>query len=480
MSDTSNTQSSDGLQGTAINSTGLKKEASDVDSLIAETLSETRSSGRAGAEIAFTATPIAREFVAAPKVETIIIPQQPLPALETKAPAPKEAEKQAAEPPKDQYELTFKAYKTGDLVQGTILSIDSSGALVDIKYKSDGIVPSEELAGVSLKVGDKVDVLIESLSSKEGNVILSVKKALHERSWQTLYDSFKTKKALEVKVTSAVGGGLVVDYNGIRAFIPASHVAKAQGGQFSDLVGQTIPAKVLEIDRYRSKLIMSHRLGSIEKQQIDNEKNFDKIEVGQVLKGRVSSIKKFGVFVNVEGIEGLIHVNDLSWKRVDDPSKILSMGQEVEVFVLGIERSSRKLSLGYKQLQPDPWVSVSDKYKAGQLIDVKILRLAKFGAFAELEEGIEGLIHNSELSLSGVKEPSEAVKPGDVVKVVILRILPEEQKIGLSVREAKHLEMKQELKESQSAVQPKVTIGDAVGDSLKEQLASQNELPPSA
>ncbi len=471
------------LHGTAIKSIKERAELSELDQLIAETLSESRGTAVGKEppkdEAHLAGTRLSKEFVKeAPKpAETPVIPvpKQIEPLVAKDRPADRQEEqKKAPAAPQDEYDKTFKTYKSGDVVKGIVVNVGQTGALIDIQYQSDGFISPEELGEHSLKVGDTVEVYIIALSNKEGYVELSLKRALIETQWRSLYDSFKNKTALDAKITSAVAGGLVADLSGIRGFIPASQVSRHQGQQLQEFVGQTMPVKVLEIDRRQNKVILSHRQGSFEKQRAEREKFFDQIEVGQVLRGRVSSIKKFGAFVNVNGIEGLIHLNDLSWKRVGDASKVLAVGQETDVFVIGIDKNSKKISFGLKQLQPDPWEKVPEKYKPGQTVEVKVLRLAKFGAFVELEEGIEGLIHNTELSAKGVQNPSEAVKPGDVVKAKILRIEESEQKIGLSIKE---IELDEQKKEAQNLPQQqKITIGDTVGDSIKEQLSNQNEL----
>ena len=474
------------LQGTFINKGAVNDSFTELDSMIAETLQETKAKEPAGAapkkeEIPFKATPFIKEKPPEVKVPEAL--KAPLTIktvpLQQEQPA-KEAKK---DEPQDQYAGTFKTFNAGDIVPGTVAKIDQAGILVDIQYKSDGFVRAEELDGRELKVGDKVDVFIESLSNKDGNVELSLKQAKAELKWKVLFDSFNFKTAVEAKVTSAVGGGLVVDCGGVRGFVPASQVAKKGEASFAEFVGRTIPVKVLEIDRRRGKVILSHKLGNYEQQKKDKDQAFDQIEVGSVLKGRVSNIKNFGAFVNIDGIEGLVHKNDISWKRVADPSAVLKTGQEVEVFVLGVDKINKKLSLGLKQLQPDPWVSAAEKYRAGQTVPVKVLRFAKFGAFVEIEEGVEGLIHISELSQKPVQNMEEAVKIGEVVNAKILRIVPEEQKIGLSIKAVAAEEEKKEFAQARAAQQPpKITIGDTVGSQIKDMLNGNNpdELPPSA
>ena len=394
------------LKGTFINKGAVNDSFTELDSLIAETLEETKAQEPAGGapkkeEIPYKATPFIKE-----KPPEIKAPEPPKaieiikPAALQQAQSVKDAKK---DEPQDQYAGTFKTFNSGDIVPGTVAKVDQGGILVDIQYKSDGFIRAEEVDNWELKVGDKVDVFIEALLNKDGNVELSLKKAKAELKWKNLFDSYNFKTALDAKVTSAVGGGLVVDCGGVRGFVPASQVAKKGEASFAEFVGRTIPVKVLEVDRRRGKVIFSHKMGNYEQQKKDKEQMFDQIEVGSVLKGRVSNIKNFGAFVNIDGIEGLVHKNDISWKRVADPSAVLKTGQEVEVFVLGVDKINKKLSLGLKQLQPDPWVSAAEKYRAGQTVAVKVLRFAKFGAFVEIEEGIEGLIHISELSLKPVQ-----------------------------------------------------------------------------
>lgn len=474
------------FEATTFSKSRQQNSLTELDALIAETLEESKISPKS-ADLEqkdashFSATPITIETPV--KIETPPVKAEPIISEKKEEPIKKGPVQEAVK--KDstelQYEKTFKTYKDGDLVKGKVVRVDESGILVDIGYKADGFINKEEMDGKNYNSGDIIEVFIDALSTKNGHAALSLKKAAVEKRWLELFDSFKRRTSLDAKVASAVGGGLVVDLTGIRGFVPASQVAKRGETALTDFVGKVIPLKVIEIDRRRGKVILSHKFGNVEKLRSDREKFFNQIDVGEILHGTVSSIKKFGAFVNINGIEGLVHINDISWKRIGDPSQVLSIGQEIDVFVLGVDRLNKKLSLGLKQLQPDPWASAQEKYRPGQIVDVKILRLAKFGAFAELEEGLEGLIHNSELSIKGVEKPDDAVKAGDIVKAMVIRIVPEEQKIGLSIREVLVQEEKEKLKEIQSASSSqKITIGDTMDESIKEQLSSQNELPPSA
>lgn len=405
----------------------------------------------------------------------------------TMAPAAKPAAPQAtqlAPKPKPEvttYESTFKEYKPGDIVKGTVIKVDPSGVLVDIKYKADGLISSEELSDKSfgspnevVKVGDVINVLIENLENKEGYVVLSKKQADYESAWKIAYDAYKKRSVLEGKVVQVVRGGLVVECQGIRGFIPASQVAKKAQEPLDTFKDKTLSVKVIEVNRRQGKIVLSHKQAAGEKGKQETSKLFNELQVGQVRKGRVSSIKNFGAFVDLGGIEGLIHLSELSWKRVKHPSDVLQKGQELEVFVLGVDRTNKKIALGLKELQDDPWEKATEYYKAGQLIKVKILRFAKFGAFAELDHDLEGLIHISELSKTPVQDPGDAVKINDVVEVRILRVLPEEQKIGLSIREAQLQKEKKEIEETAPpAEESKVTIADMIAQ--KEKAKAERE-----
>ncbi|MBI5700423.1 S1 RNA-binding domain-containing protein [Candidatus Saganbacteria bacterium] len=398
------------------------------------------------------------------------------PALKATPMKPSRLDAKKPVPSQDEYEGTFKDFKVGAIVTGVVSTMNQSGVLVDIGYKSDGFVPNEEIT-IPLKVGDSVRVMIENLENKEGYVVLSKKSADFEITWEEVNEAFRDKSVLQAKVTGAVKGGLVVDFQGIRGFIPASQVLKEPSESLESFVGKMIPAKIIELNRRQSKVILSHKFGVSESKRSEAHKIFDELEAGQVRRGIVKSIKSFGAFVDLGGVEGLIHLTELSWKRVKHPSDVLKVGQELDVFVLGIDRAHNRISLGLKELQSDPWATVLEKYKAGQVVKVKVLRLAKFGAFVELEEGLEGLIHISELSKDKIDSPDKAVKPGDVVEAHILRIIPDEQKIGLSIKEVQ-LSKEKELAEEQKKEESKITIGEVLAQKEKTKAERDLEFAP--
>jgi len=381
------------------------------------------------------------------------------------------------------YAATFKEYKVGDIVKGSVLKIDPSGVLVDIKYKADGLILPEELSDRSfttpdeiVKVGEIIDVYIENLESKDGHIVLSKKRADYEKQWKTAYDAFKRKKLLVGKVIQVLRGGLAVDCDGIRGFIPASQVQRKAQEPLESFKDKTLPVKIIEINRRQGKIVLSHKLAAGEKNQQDTHKVFDELEVGQIRKGTVSSLKTFGAFVDLGGVEGLVHLSELSWKRVRHPSEVLRVGQETEVFVLGVDKINQKVSLGLKELQPDPWAEATDHFKPGQIIKVKVLRFATFGAFVELDHGLEGLVHISEISRAPIQKPEDVLKIGDIVEAKILRILPEEQRIGLSIKDAVAKREKEEIaKTTPAQEESKVTIGDMIAQKEKERAEREAE-----
>jgi len=418
------------------------------------------------------------------KATTFTPPPAPKPAAppEKAVPAGRQEKEKEQAPAPSGYEATFKEYKAGDIVKGKVIKVDPSGVLVDIKYKADGLILPEELAEKTpaspsevLKVGDIISVYIENLENKEGYVVLSKKHADYEVKWKIANDAYRNRSILSGKVIQALRGGLVVDCEGIRGFIPASQVNKKAEETLESFMGKVLPVKAIEVNRRQGKIVLSNKMAAGEKEKLDTQKIIDELEAGVVRRGRVVSLKSFGAFVDLGGIEGLIHLSELSWKRVKHPSELLKVGEEIDVFVLGVDKINKKVSLGLKELQPDPWANATDLYKPGQIVKATVLRFAKFGAFAELEHGLEGLIHISEISREPIITPEEGVKIGDVVEVKILRVIPEEQKIGLSIKEVVKEREKQAHREAPvaSTEEKKVTIGDMIAE--KERAKAERE-----
>ncbi|NQU17844.1 MAG: S1 RNA-binding domain-containing protein, partial [Candidatus Saganbacteria bacterium] len=400
------------FEGTSLGDDNGKSVDADVDALIQGALKEIG--------IDKTAAPQAKEkSLAGTQVNSSTTPP-----AEKKAPPPQKT------PEDQQYDSTFKEYKAGDIASGVVLKVDNSGALVDIGYKSDALLVKNEYSG-KLTVGDKIKVMIEKLESKEGYVLVSKNNADDSLKWKIAYDAYRKKSLLEASVVSAVRGGLLVNCNGIRGFIPASQVSKKPGTTLESFVSKNIPVKIIQVNHRQGKIVMSHSQAAGDKEKEDALKMIDHLEMGQIKKGRVSSLKSFGAFVDLGGIEGLVHLSELSWKRVKHPSEVLKVGEEVEVLILGVDKTAKKISLGMKELQPDPWEKAAELYKQDQVVKIKILRFVKFGAFVELEMGVEGLVHVSDLSWTKrISHPKELLKKGEETEAIILNVDEQNRRIA--------------------------------------------------
>jgi small subunit ribosomal protein S1 len=341
----------------------------------------------------------------------------------------------------------------GQAIEGILMYKDKDDMLVDIGTKSEGIVPQRERQSLTgdrlaeLKVGDRVLVVVvrpEGLNGEEGP-ILSIDKARTEVSWRKLQQQYEAGDVFEVSVIGYNKGGLMVECEGVRGFIPASQVnaltnigdsEENRQSQMSRLVNSKLVVKIVEVNRDRNRLILSERQAVNEQRKASKERLMAEIEKGQIREGVVTTLAKFGAFVDLGGVDGLVHVSELSWARVDDPKQVLQVGQTVKVYILEIDLDKQKVALSIKRTQPEPWKQVQDKYQVGEVVEATISQLSNFGAFARLEEGLEGLIHISELAEGRVEKPGDIVKPGDKVKVRILRIDPDNKRLALSLKRA--------------------------------------------
>ena len=261
-----------------------------------------------------------------------------------------------------------------------------------------------------------------------------LEKAQYEESWDTLTIASHDKSTVVIKAQSKVQGGLVASFKGIKGFVPASQVLmESKEDTLDRFVGETLEVAVLQVDRRRRKIIFSHRATQVDEKKVEKKKYYQRLEVGQTREG-VTSVKDFGVFVDIGGVEGLVHISELSWSRVTHPTDYVDVGDEVSVFVLGVDKENQKISLGMKQLEPDPWVTVSQRYQVGQVVEGTITRLVT-GAFIQLEEKLEGLIHISEMSYDRIEKAEDVVKAGDTVKAKIIKLNTNDQKIGLTLKD---------------------------------------------
>jgi small subunit ribosomal protein S1 len=343
----------------------------------------------------------------------------------------------------------YKTLKYGDVMEGIIMHVDRDELLVDIGSKAEGIVPSKEYSSLSteekeaLQVGDSILVFVVQPENPEGHPVVSIDRARQEKSWRRLQEIHEANDVIEAEVTNYNKGGLLVNLDGVRGFVPASQVSEIRGGDESSkqadmarLIGSSLPLKVIEINRHRNRLILSERQAVQERRDAMKEQLIKDLNEGEIRTGRVSSICDFGAFVDIGGADGLVHLSELSWSRVRHPSELLKVGQEVEVYVLGINAQERKIALSIKRTQAEPWSRVANSYEVGQLVRGTVTQLANFGAFARIEDGIEGLIHVSELADERIQHPKQVVSEGQELILRIIRIDPQRRRMGLSLRRA--------------------------------------------
>lgn len=335
------------------------------------------------------------------------------------------------------YEDTLSDYIEGELVVGKILAIGDKEVTIDIGFKSEGTVPLEEFAHPEdLKVGDDVEVYIENIEDVEGRLLLSRKKVDFIHSWERVLKSYEQGDILQGKCVRRIKGGIVVDLDGVDAFLPGSQIDVKPIRDFDAFIGQTLDFKVVKVNSLRKNIVVSHRVLVEEEMKGQRQKILDNLTKGQILEGTVKNITDFGVFIDLGGVDGLLHINDLSWGRVSNPSEVVSYDQTIKVMVLDFNEAKDRISLGYKQLQPHPWEKVTEKYPVGKIVQGKVVNISDYGAFVELEKGVEGLIHISEMSWTQhIKHPSKILSVGEIVEAKILSINEQEKKISLGLKQ---------------------------------------------
>ncbi len=338
------------------------------------------------------------------------------------------------------FEASLRALKPGEVVTGTILRIDSDNVLVDVGYKSEGLIPTWEFANedglVSVRRGDRVQVMIEEVEDEDGVVLLSKEKADRLRVWDELSNAYENSSVVEGAITGRVKGGLQVNMLGVKAFLPGSQVDLRPVRNLDRMIGETHKFKIIKFNKRRGNIVLSRRaLLESERQEL-REETLRSLTEGQVVSGIVKNITDYGAFVDLGGIDGLLHITDMSWGRVAHPSELFQVGDSVKVQVLKFDPATERVSLGLKQTLPDPWVNVRDRYPIGLRLQGKVVSLADYGAFVELEPGIEGLIHISEMSWTKrVKHPSKVVAIGDSVDVLVLDVDRDNRKISLGMKQ---------------------------------------------
>ena len=342
----------------------------------------------------------------------------------------------------DLLEKTLITFNDGDVIEGTIVRIDRNEVMVDVGYKSEGVIPSRELSvrkSVNPKdlvnEGDKIQALVLDKEDDEGRLILSVKRAIYEKAWGDIQEISDNDKSVKGTVIESVKGGLIVDI-GVRGFLPASLIDVRRVKELTSYIGEEIEAKILELDRQRNNIVLS-RKAHLEQEQSGERKSFlENLEVGNIKEGKISSIVNFGAFVDIGGMDGLVHVSELSWRHVENPNEVVKVGDTVTVKVLEIDNDKERISLSIKQVTEDPWADFELQYKQDDIVDGEVTKVVPFGAFVTIGKGVEGLVHVSEISVDKVDSPELALAIGQKVKIKITELDIPKRRVNLSIKQA--------------------------------------------
>lgn len=338
------------------------------------------------------------------------------------------------------YEETFHEIEPGTLIQGKVISVKETGVVVDVGYKSEGFVPREEFTEEEIGAiapGEILEVFVQEVSDSEGMVVLSRRKAVRLKAWEQVEESVKKDESVEGTVLAKTKGGLFVDIYGIKAFLPGSHVG-AKASELDTMIGRKFQFKIIKTNNKRSSLVVSRRMLVDQERAKKKEETLKHLSEGAVLKGIVKNITDYGAFIDLGGIDGLLHISDMSWGRISHPSEMLNVGKEIEVLILKFDSQNEKVTLGYKQKMEDPWGNVDLKYPAGSHVHGKVVSITDYGAFIKVEEGLEGLVHVSELDWAPKpKHPSKYVNVGDEVEALVLKADKNERRLSLSLKQLK-------------------------------------------
>ncbi|MGA9348145.1 MAG: S1 RNA-binding domain-containing protein [Anaerolineae bacterium] len=370
-------------------------------------------------------------------------------------------------------EYDYRHPRRGEIRQATVLSIEPHQIVVDIKAKQDGIVPEGDLERLgeeeltTIDIGDEIPVYVLTPEDSNGNIVVSINMALVHRDWLRAEELFKSGEICEGEISNRNKGGLIIPFGRISGFLPASQLVnmprrlshEKKMAKLSEFVEQTLPLKVIEVNRHQRRLIFSERAAQRQWREQKKEQLMSQLCEGDIRRGTVSSLCNFGAFVDLGGADGLVHISELAWYRVKHPREVLSVGDEVDVYVLRLDYKRRRIGLSIKRLQPDPWTLVDDKYQVGQLLQGKITNVVDFGAFARIEPGVEGLIHISQLAEGNVGHPSNVVKMGDELTLRVISVDARRRRIGLSLRQAPP---KEELAEVKEDLPPELAPDDKV------------------
>ncbi len=335
------------------------------------------------------------------------------------------------------YADSFRDVKEGELVKGKIVRIQNDNVIIDVGFKSEGSVPKNEFReDEEIKIGNEVEVVLESVEDQEGNLVLSKQRADFLRIWEKVVNAHETGEILQGKIIKRIKGGMVVDLMGMESFLPGSQIDIRPIRDFDAFVGQTMDFKVVKVNIPTENVVVSHKV--LVEEEIADQRNaiLESLERGQILEGTVKAITDFGVFVDLGGVDGLIHITDLSWGRINHPNEVVKLDQTIKVVVTDFDEEKKRISLSLKKLLPHPWENIDEKYKVGDKVSGRVVSLTDYGAFIEIEKGIEGLIHNSEMSWTQhIKHPSQVVAMGQIIEAVILSLDKDEKKISLGIKQ---------------------------------------------
>jgi small subunit ribosomal protein S1 len=380
------------------------------------------------------------------------------------------------------YEATFPTINEGEVVHGTVVRVDKDEVLVDIGYKSEGVIPVAELSirrsvnpADEVSLGDEVDALVLTKEDAEGRLILSKKRARFEMAWKAIEQAAESEDPVLGRVIEVVKGGLILDL-GVRGFLPASLVDIRRVQDLDEFLGQELRAKVIELNRSRNNVVLSRRAVLEDERKEMRQAILDRLNPGDVVDGQISNIVDFGAFVDLDGMDGLIHISELSWSHVNHPSEVLEIGQDVKVKVLDIDRDRQRISLGLKQTQSDPWQQVLETYHEGDEVEGRVTKVVTFGAFVEIMPGVEGLVHISELAQHHVENPREVVSQGDLVRAKIIEVDAERRRLSLSLKRVEGGGVQQRADDSEAVEgTPNLDLSEEVFPEASEPLAEAAE-----
>ena len=333
-------------------------------------------------------------------------------------------------------EASLVRIRTGQTVTGKVVQITEDEVCVNIGYKSDGVIKRSDLVDQDVKLGDEIEVEVVKVNDGEGNVILSQRNIVNRKAWDALMAKYEANEYVDGVGKEAVKGGLIANVDGVRAFVPASQLSQRYVEKIADFVGKDMKLKIIEVDPQKKRIVASRKAVIIEESAAKKKEVWDKLEEGIVIHGIVRRLTDFGAFVDLGGVDGLIHITDLSWGRVKHPSDVVKPNQEVDVKILSLDRERDRIQLGYKQLQPRPWDNAPEKFPEGSVVEGKVVRITDFGAFVELEPGLDGLVHISQCAKTRIAKVEDAVSVGETVQVKVLSVDPEKKRISLSIRQA--------------------------------------------